>query len=57
VIGRALGNRDHTTVLNGLKRAEEWRESDRDFREITDGLIAVFTPKITEEAENGPSSH
>jgi chromosomal replication initiation ATPase DnaA len=47
VIGRSLGNRDHSTVLNGIKRAEELREDDDDFREITDGLIAIFTPKLT----------
>jgi hypothetical protein len=28
VIGRALGNRDHSTVLSGIKRAEELREDD-----------------------------
>jgi chromosomal replication initiation ATPase DnaA len=57
VIGRALGNRDHSTVISGIKRAEELREKDQDFREITDGLIAAFTPKLREEAENAPSSH
>jgi chromosomal replication initiation ATPase DnaA len=57
VIGRALGNRDHSTVLAGLKRAEELRREDDDFRAITDCMVAIFTPKQTEEAENAPSSH
>jgi chromosomal replication initiation ATPase DnaA len=57
VIGRALGNRDHSTVLNGLKRAEELRIEDSDFREITDGLVTVFTPKLLQEPENVASSH
>lgn len=59
VIGRALGDRDHSTVLSSLKRAGELREQDEEYREMTDRLLALVTPKRTyqEEAENAPSSH
>lgn len=30
-IGRALGGRDHTTILHGLKRAAELSAADREF--------------------------
>jgi hypothetical protein len=42
-----------------LKRAEELREQDEDYRDITDRLLALVTPKKVheEEAENAPSSH
>jgi chromosomal replication initiator protein len=33
-IGRALGNRDHTTVMHGLKKARELREVDADFERL-----------------------
>lgn len=57
VIGRALGNRDHSTVLAGLSRCEEWRDADPDYREITDRLLAIFQPKQAKEAEHAASSH
>jgi chromosomal replication initiation ATPase DnaA len=58
VIGRALGDRDHSTVLAAIKRANGWRETDAEYREITDGLLALVVPKKnSEEAENAASSH
>jgi chromosomal replication initiation ATPase DnaA len=59
VIGRALGDRDHSTILNAQRRAEELRAEDEEYREITDRLLALVTPKKTqeEEAENAASSH
>jgi hypothetical protein len=60
VIGRALGNRDHTTVISGLKRAEELREKTRTSARSRTACSPWFTPKIPdgqEEAENAPSSH
>jgi chromosomal replication initiation ATPase DnaA len=56
-IGRALGERDHSTVLAALRRAQQWREADDDYREITDRLLAMVIPRKREEAENAPSSH
>jgi hypothetical protein len=53
---RARQSRPH----DGAQRHQARRGAARgrpDFREITDGLIAVFTPKVQEEAENAPSSH
>jgi chromosomal replication initiator protein len=39
-IGRSLGNRDHTTVLSGLRSADRRRARCRDFRDITDAMLA-----------------
>jgi hypothetical protein len=46
-------------VLTAQRRAEELRAEDEDYREITDRLLALVTPKKSqeEEAENAPSSH
>lgn len=40
-IGRALGGRDHTTILHALRRADALREADPDFRRLTDRLLAA----------------
>lgn len=42
-IGRAVGGRDHTTVLHGLKRAEQMRASDAEFRAATDELLGAVS--------------
>lgn len=39
VIGRALGNRDHSTVLNGIRPARQMRSRDLEFRRVTSGLL------------------
>lgn len=39
VIGKALGNRDHSTVLHGIRRAQEMRCRNMDFRRVTSGLL------------------
>lgn len=31
-IGRALGGRDHTTIISAIRRAEYWREQDLKYR-------------------------
>ncbi len=41
-IGRLVGNRDHTTVLHGLRRAEELRASDPCFKHAADALRATL---------------
>jgi chromosomal replication initiation ATPase DnaA len=58
-IGRALGDRDHTTILMAVRRANDWRAEDEEYRELTDRLLALVMPKnrVSEEAENAPSSH
>lgn len=38
-VGRLVGDRDHTTVLVGLRRAEELRASDPAFRTATNALL------------------
>lgn len=41
VIGRAFG-RDHSSVIHGVKRANEMRASDKAFADLTTGLLANF---------------
>jgi chromosomal replication initiation ATPase DnaA len=58
-IGRALGERDHSTILTAQRRAEALRATDEGFRDATDRLLALVIPKKSqeEEGENVPSSH
>jgi chromosomal replication initiation ATPase DnaA len=37
-IGRALGGRDHTTVMHAVNRIEDRRAADPEFRRLTDKL-------------------
>lgn len=39
VIGRMLGRRDHSTILNAERRADEWRAADPEYRRATDALL------------------
>lgn len=39
-IGALLGNRDHTTILSGLKRAEALYRSDVSFADLCDAVAA-----------------
>jgi hypothetical protein len=41
VVGRALGGRDHTTIIYGLGRARELLETDPAFRQLCTMLEAV----------------
>ena len=41
-IGRAF-NRDHTTVLHGIKAVEELREKDSAFKEETEALRRMLS--------------
>ncbi len=38
VIGRCVGDRDHTTVLHAIAKVDELRTADFQFRELTDNL-------------------
>jgi hypothetical protein len=38
-IGKLLGGRDHSTVINEIERADDLRERDGEFRAITDALL------------------
>lgn len=38
-IGSRIGDRDHTTVISGCRRAEEMRRCDPAFRMLTDRLL------------------
>jgi chromosomal replication initiator protein len=41
-IGRALGGRDHSSIAHAERRAIFLRETDPDFRELTDTLADVM---------------
>jgi hypothetical protein len=41
-LGRAFGDRDHTTILYALRRAEELRVSDRGFRVDCDTMLGTL---------------
>lgn len=41
-MGRMSGDRDHTSVISGVARAEEFRASDPEFRAACDALLATL---------------
>jgi len=43
-IGRLLGHRDHTTIINALSRVEERRSVDAEYRALLDELYARCRP-------------
>lgn len=47
-VGRKLSRRDHTTVLMGCRRANEFREKDPAFRMMTDKGLRHFTALIAD---------
>jgi hypothetical protein len=42
IIGRLSGDRDHSTIITGQRRAEELRASNPEFRASTDALLATL---------------
>lgn len=49
-IGRSLGNRDHTTVLHGIKESEERRSKDPKLAARLDGLLLAIEQIARKEA-------
>lgn len=47
-IGRKVGRRDHTTVLNAFRKIEALRQRDADFRGVTDDLLRLAEEEIGE---------
>lgn len=45
-IGKKLGRRDHTTVLNAVRKIDALRERDADFRALTDELATIAEKEI-----------
>ncbi|MBP7190595.1 MAG: chromosomal replication initiator protein DnaA, partial [Rickettsiaceae bacterium] len=41
-IGKKFGNKDHTTVMHGVKKIEELAAQDREFQEEIDLLIRIL---------------
>jgi len=44
-IARAIGNRDHTTVIQGVKSCQRRRDSDAWFRSNTDAMLEAVGDK------------
>ncbi|MFC3442571.1 helix-turn-helix domain-containing protein [Sphingobium rhizovicinum] len=42
VIGRAIGQRDHTTIIDAHRRGEDFRLRDPAFKRLTDRLLQHF---------------
>lgn len=45
-IGHIFGGRDHSTVINGLKRFDDWYETDEKYRATVDDILRQFIPKF-----------
>lgn len=45
VIGEVLGGRDHTSIMNAVRRADELRERDPAFRMLTNKMLDHFTKR------------
>lgn len=45
-IGRELGNRDRTTVMNAVEQAEKLRAADPEFRLKTDRLLHLCRKRV-----------
>ena len=46
MIGKKLGRRDHTTVLNAIRKINDLRARDADLRALTDELAAIAEKEI-----------
>ena len=53
-IGQRLGGFDHTSVIHGLRRAEQLRETDQDFRFLTDAIDQHFSEAPASDEEEPP---
>ena len=53
-IARAMGGRDHTTIVDQFRRAELRRRADGDFRALSDELVAAFSPPPPAGSEDVP---
>lgn len=49
-IGRVIGDRDHHTVIDAVRRAEEMREADPAFAELLDELVRRDRERIGQPA-------
>lgn len=50
-IGDALGKRDHTTIMHGVRQADRLRERDHSYREVTDRMREAMN-KISRRARD-----
>ena len=47
-IGRAFDNRDHTTIMHGIRKVEEIRANDAAFADLVDSLHLSIIQQVTE---------
>jgi chromosomal replication initiator protein len=53
-IGRALGGRDHASIIWAVRRSDELRASDPEFRAVSDMVAARFTLTAPPAEERRP---
>lgn len=46
-LGRAFGDRDHTTIMHAVQRAEQRYGADPDFRMLCDRITALAAARLT----------
>lgn len=57
-VARMFSGRDHTTVMHAIARVTQYRETDPDFRDLSDRLLAelrakVMRPSIDDMSDSG----
>lgn len=45
-VGRAIGGRDHTTIINGIARAEYWMEKDPRYARRIERLVTMQPERL-----------
>lgn len=45
-IGRVCGGRDHTTIIHGLKQADEWMRRDEKYKEVIDRVSVMKAYRV-----------
>lgn len=45
-IGRQIGRRDHATIIHGIRVVEKLRETEPEFRQVTDRLLGQLRQAV-----------
>lgn len=56
-IGRVCGGRDHTTIIHGLKQADEWMRRDPIYKEIIERVSVLKAYRVQLRPETGAETH
>lgn len=51
MIGKFVGNRDHTTVLHGAAKVADLLTHDKQLRQVVDTIVARLQPDVAAEVE------